>query len=390
MEHKRLNIYQRLRQWIRGLSKIQFTALIAITVLLCLGSAGALYLRRLSDMEKVFEDIDWGLTDNQDSSPNMDSVFAGRKIINIALLGHDSDDKRVKKRLKGYTGLVDTIMIAAVNIETGEVDIVSIPRDSYVPIYNQGKYKDKINSANFWGWSNGLSGVEDNVEAGIITQVETISAVLGQVPIHFYVTVDMEAVVEIVDIMGGVWYDVPKRTYHKSGRIIAEPGYQRLSGKKFLDYVRSRVDGGDYQRAKKQQNVMVALFQQFKQTNQLVNVPQILLSMNNKIRTNLTLEQIAALALFGTRKVDSKNIATHTVEGTLTWGAIPGRPEGNNYYLIDHKQRVQLIEEIWGKVVEPGPPDILLPAKKKSKDTEIDSDDPSYELDDISDFSSEP
>jgi len=384
VEHKRLNIYQRLRQWIRGLSKIQFTALIAITVLLCLGSAGALYLRRLSDMEKVFKDIDWTGEDNEADSPDMNAAFSGQKIINIALLGHDSNDARVKKRRKGYTGLVDANMVAAVNIETGEVNIVSIPRDSYVPIYKQGKYKDKLAHANFFGWRKGIPGIEDKVEAGLITQVETISNVLGGVPIHFYVSLDMEAVREIVDIIGGVWYDVPKRTYHKSGRIIAEPGYQRLSGKKFLDYVRSRVDGGDYQRAKKQQNVMVALFQQFKQTNQLVNVPQILLSMNNKIRTNLSLEQIASLALFGTRKVDSKNIATHTVEGTLTWGAIPGRPEGNNYYLIDHKQRVQLIEEIWGKVVELGPPDILLPAKKKSKDTEIDSDDPSYELEDIS------
>ena len=389
MEHKRQSIFQRLGKWIRGLSKIQFTALIAVIILLCMGSAGALYLRRLSDMETVFNNIDWGNSDNQDGTPDMNSFFSGRKIINIALLGHDSDDKRVKKRLKGYTGLVDTIMIAAVNIKTGEVDIVSIPRDSYVPIYNQGKYKDKINSANFWGWSDGLPGVEDPVEAGIITQVETISAVLGDVPIHFYVTVDMEAVVEIVDIMGGVWYDVPKRTYHKSGRIIAEAGYQRLSGKKFLDYVRSRVDGGDYQRAKKQQNVMVALFQQFKQSNQLVNIPQILLSMNNKVKTNLSLEQIAALAILGTRKVDSKEITTHTIEGTLAWGAIPGRAEGNNYYLIDHKQRVQLIEEIWGKVVKPGPPDTLLPAKKETKETETDSNDPSFELD-PADFPSEP
>lgn len=380
MEQKRPNIFQRLGQWIRGLSKKQFIAIIAITVLLCMGSAGALYLRRLSDMEKVFQDIDWGSSDTQDSTPDLNSVFSGRKIINIALLGHDSDDKRVKKRLEGYTGLVDTIMIAAVDIETGEVDIVSIPRDSYVPIYHQGKYKDKINSANFWGWRNGLPGVEDPVEAGIITQVETISAVLGNVPIHFYVTVDMEAVVEIVDIMGGVWYDVPKRTYHKSGRIIAEPGYQRLSGKKFLDYVRSRVDGGDYKRTKKQQDVMIALFQQFKQSNQLVNIPQILLSMNNKVRTNLSLEQIAALALFGTRKVDSTNIDTHTIEGTLAWGGIPGRAEGNNYYLINHKQRVQLIEEIWGRVVEPGPADTLLPAKKPKKETETDSNDPSFEL----------
>lgn len=365
MEDNKPNILQRIQQWIRGLSKLKLTALIALIVVLCIGTASALYYRHLSNMDKVFDDIDWGNNGDNEDNLDMESLFSGRKIINIALLGHDSSEARSKTRLKGYTGLVDTIMIAAIDIESGKIDIVSIPRDSLVRIYNHGEYKDKINSANYWGWSKGLPNVEDKVEAGIISQVETISGVLGDIPIHFYVTVDMDTVIEVVDIMGGVWYDVPARTYHNSGRIIAEPGYQHFNGRRFLDYVRSRVDGGDYQRTKKQQNVMIAVFQQFKQSNQLTNIPQVMLALKNKIRTNLSLEQIASLALFGTRKVDASKISSHTIEGTLKWGAIPGRATGNNYYLIDHKQRVKLIEEIWGKVVEPGPQDKLLPAKKE-------------------------
>lgn len=389
MEQDKPNIFQRLLQWIRGLSKLKLTAFIVVIVLLCMGSAGALYLRRLSNMDKVFKDIDWGNQGNNNDNLDMDSLFDGRKIINIALLGHDGSDARSKTRKKGYTGLVDTIMIAAIDIESGDVDIVSIPRDSYVRIYNNGDYKDKINSANYWGWSKGLPDVADKVEAGIISQVETISGVLGDIPINYYITVDMDTVIEIVDIMGGVWYDVPVRTYHNSGRIIAEPGYQHFNGRKFLDFVRSRVDGGDYQRTKKQQNVMVALFQQFKESNRLAKIPQILLTMNKKIRTNLSLEQIASLALFGTRNVDGNKISSHTIEGSLKWGSIPGRPSGNNYYLIDHKQRVELIKEIWGKVVDPGPPDKLLPVKKDDPPNDK-SDIPLGEVEGMIDFPSEP
>lgn len=365
VEYKPKNVFKRIWLWLRGLSKLKLTALILMVLILCLGSAGALILHHLSDIEGVFEDIDWGGGKAGETEVDIGAVFTGRKIINIALLGHDHSESRSKTRLKGYTGLVDTIMVAAINIESGEVSVVSIPRDSYVSIYNHGNYKDKINSANYWGWSKGLPGIEDPVEAGIISQVETISQVLGDVPIHFYVSVDMDMVVEVVDIIGGVWYDVPERTYHNHGRIIAEPGYQLFSGKRFLDYIRSRVAGGDYQRTKKQQDVMIEFFSQLKQANKLTDIPKVLLTANKKTRTNLTLEQLAALALFGARKIDPKDITPYTLEGKLTWGAIPGRAEGNNYYLIDHKKRALLIEEVWNKTIEPGPADTLLPVKKK-------------------------
>jgi len=84
MKQDKPNIFQRLLQWIRGLSKLKLTALIVVIVLLCMGSAGALYLRRLSNMDKVFKDIDWGNQGNNNDNLDMDSIFEGRKIINIA------------------------------------------------------------------------------------------------------------------------------------------------------------------------------------------------------------------------------------------------------------------------------------------------------------------
>lgn len=359
------NIFQRLLQWIRGLSKLQLTALIALIVVLCIGTASALYYRHLSNMDKVFDDIDWGNGSNEDDSPDLDATFSGEKIINIALLGHDNNKARSKKRVQGYTGLVDTIMVAAINLDTAEVNLVSIPRDSLVTIYNHGSYKDKINSANYWGWRKGLPGVEDDVEAGLITQVETISSVLGGVPIHYYFSVDLDAVAELVDVVGGVWYDVPNNVYAKDGRVLVEKGYQQLDGRKFLFYVRNRRGSSDFHRAGNQQDILLSAFSQFKKAKTLVYAPQALLSLKSQYRTNLSIEQIMALALFASKEVNASNISTHVLAGRYESGGIPGRRESLPYYLLDHPKRVKLIEEIWGKVVEPGPPDKLLPPLKE-------------------------
>jgi len=391
-KHKN-QFFKKVSQWFTKLSKPKKVALITVLVLLVTASgASAWYYTRLTDMEGLFPDVTWPGGDNDPNNTlEMDDAFKDSKIINIALMGFDSNEERNESNLTinvdgvtyKYTGLVDTIMVAAINIETGEVDIVSIPRDSYVPIYNQGGWKDKINHANYWGFKNGVPNIEDRVEAGLKSQLETISAALGGVKIHYYATVNMDAVIEIVDIMGGVYLDVPERTYHKYGRIIAEPGHQWFSGRRFLDYVRSReASGGDYQRANKQQQVMLQVFDQFKQANKLINAPQVLASVRNNVKTNLSLEQIMALALFGTQKVNTSAIETHILKGTYATGGIPGRREANVYYLVDHKAQTQLVRDIWGIIINPAPADSLLPPlEEPGGDPSSQLPDPSENLD---------
>src|SRR5690606_18671145 len=123
---------------------------------------------------------------------------------------------------------------------------------------------------------------------------------------------------------------------------------QWFSGSKFLAYVRSReAAGGDYQRANKQQQVLLEVFDQFKQANKLINAPQVLASVRKNVNTNLSLEQIMALALFGTQKVNTADIDTHILKGSYAVGGIPGRRTANVYYLLDHKAQAQLVKEIW-------------------------------------------
>lgn len=362
-KRRKKNFFDNFINWLGNGGKARRIAVIVAVILLVTGGVASAWYFRLSDMEQLFPEVTWpGDDDNTDPSVDVGSAFQNSKTINIALLGFDNNEERSEERLKGYTGLVDTIMVAAINIETGAVDIVSIPRDSYVPIYNRGGGKDKINAANYYGWRLGVPDVDDPVQAGIKSQVETISAVLGGVPIHHYITVDMDAVIEIVNIMGGVWLDVPERTYHKYGRIIAEPGYQWFSGRRFLDYVRSRVaEGGDKARADKQQKVLLEAFTQFKQADKLIKAPQVLASVRKNVFTSLSVEQIMALALFGTQKVDPQEVTRHILEGAYEFGRTHEGSASNVYYLLNQKKRVELVEDVWGVTPDLWKTDYLLP-----------------------------
>ncbi|HCF49609.1 MAG TPA: LytR family transcriptional regulator, partial [Syntrophomonas sp.] len=80
-----------------------------------------------------------------------------------------------------------------------------------------------------------------------------------------YVSVDMDAVVQIVDALGGVEYNVPKNIYHKTGRLLLNKGQQVLNGRQFLIVCRNRnYRLGDLQRVKNQQDILLELFKQFK------------------------------------------------------------------------------------------------------------------------------
>ena len=372
--------FSKLSNWFLALSKKKKVALLLIALFLVSGTGvSAWYYNRLSNLNQLFPEVAWpGGEASENDSLNIDEAFKDSKIINIALMGFDRSQERGEEWNNDFAGRPDTIMVAAINIESGDINVISIPRDTLVPIYDRGGAKEKINSAFHFGWSTAYTGLTDpqaKHQSGLNSQLETISTALGGVKIHYYLSLDMDAVVEIVEIMGGVWYDVQRPTYHNTGRIIAEPGYQWFSGRRFLEYVRSRqFDEGDSQRAKNQQSILLAAFDQFKKANKLVNAPQVLLSIRNNVETNLSLEQIMALALFGTRGVDTEDINTHVLAGALTNGRLPGHNDTNNYFLLNQQKRVELIRQIWGINLSPDPTDYLLPplppAEEETEETE--------------------
>lgn len=268
-----------------------------------------------------------------------EELAAGR--LNIALLGFDGDKHRGKTSSVFRT---DTIMIASLDLKGGRVSLASIPRDSYVKIAGTNRH-DKINHAYVHGYNAGKG--QDRHQSGLDTVIRTIEDFLGGIPVHYYVTVDMDGVAAVVDRVGGVYFDVPHqvRTDYGRGRLLLDKGYQLLDGKKFLNFVRDRSVGGDFGRASRQQEIMVEAFRQIKAKGKLCDIPALYRSLKNNVKTNLNAAQIAQLAVFG-MKVKPDQIATRVFTGNSRYAASGG--VNISYVVIDEKRRVELIREVFG------------------------------------------
>jgi LCP family protein required for cell wall assembly len=185
---------------------------------------------------------------------------------NILILGIDTLETR-----PGSPPLTDTIMIISINLKTGQIGALSLPRDLW-----SEDYQTKINALYIYGH-------ERNPENPLEFPQAVISEMTG-VPIHHSMVVTMENLAELVDIIAGVEIDVEEpfvdTRFPRSDvdvTLISDPellyetisfaaGPQRMSGEMVLKYVRSRMSegdqGNDLARANRQQQVIGQLISQ--------------------------------------------------------------------------------------------------------------------------------
>lgn len=330
MEHRR-------RKKTRIKNKKRFyTIIIIVSILVISGVAyGANYYNKLRNPQDLFSPID--SEDEIDINAQFD-----KNIINILLVGFDKNEARSKTSDLFRT---DTNIVVTINLEEQTVDMISIPRDSFVTIANRGGGKDKFNSAFGYGYRFGDG--EDKEQDGFKYTMDTASELLGDIPLHYYVAVDMDVVTEVVDAIGGVEVEVPIDLIKRNGkdpkkRIEVKKGFQKLDGEGLLYYARYRqYPRGDIDRVENQQKILKATFDSLKKSNMFSSLPKIYQSVQENLETNLNLNQIAALALFG-KNMDRENIDTHTMPGLF------GNLNELSYWIIDQDKRVKLIEDIYG------------------------------------------
>ena len=253
--------------------------------------------------------------------------------VNILLTGIDYAPER-----EGRNDFrTDTIMMFSVNFATGKVDILSVPRDSYADIAFTDR-RWKINGA--YMSAGGADG------KGYECLMQTVSDTIGGVPVNYYLAVEMQAVKDIVDILGGIWYDVDYEI-DMNGRNLSK-GYQQLDGQAVLDYCRARngiTSGTDIDRIDRQQRLLMEVFRQIKKANLLTEMPQIYDTMKEKVDTNLTLEQIAALALFALDLDPETELSRYALKGEYM------QAYNATYYVLDHNITVDIISRIFNQDV---------------------------------------
>jgi LCP family protein required for cell wall assembly len=235
--------------------------------------------------------------------------------VNILLVGID---QREGVADEGYY-LTDTIIVVSIDPVRKLVSLLSIPRDLWVAI--PGYQYGRVNTAYQLGESGAYPG------GGMLLLARTITETIG-VDIDNYVLVNFNVFTAVVDLVAPNGVEVCPQTpiddpdYPDAGfgtiPVYFEAGCQRLDAERLLQYARTRAtEGSDFDRARRQQEVILSLREEVLSAGGLINfvgqIPALYTELSTSYKTNLTLEEIIALANLA-QQIDSDNIRTGQID----------------------------------------------------------------------------
>lgn len=176
----------------------------------------------------------------------------------------------------GDKGRSDTIIVLAVNPNNNSVKMLSIPRDTRTEIIGKGK-DDKINHAYAFG--------------GVPMAMDTVENFLD-IPIDYYIQINMEGFKDIVDAVGGV--TVHNDLDFTSDGFHFTKGELTLNGEKALSFSRMRYEDprGDFGRQTRQRQIIQGVINKGASLSSLTNFSDIFSALGNNVRTNLTFDQM--------------------------------------------------------------------------------------------------
>lgn len=204
--------------------------------------------------------------------------------ISILFLGIDDNEGREKNGQSIEHSRSDAMILSTFNQKKHQIRMLSIPRDtiSYIPKVG---YYDKITHAHAYG--------------GPIASMDSVEATMN-VPVDYYVRVNMKAFVEAVDELGGIYYDVPynlnEPNSDDTGRIKIKKGYQKLNGDQALAVARTRHQDSDLKRGKRQMDLIKILFQKAQSLDSIDKLDNVVTIVGKNAKHNLTKKEIKALA----------------------------------------------------------------------------------------------
>ncbi len=216
-------------------------------------------------------------------------------------------------------GRSDTMLVVTVNEKLGKTTIVSIPRDSYTEIVGYGT-NDKINHAYAFGQEK--------------MSINSVQNMLN-IPIDYYVTVDMGGLMGLVDAVGGL--DItPVLTFTYEGESFTEGVDRHVDGEAALRYARMRYDDpeGDMGRQKRQQYVIQKLVEKLLNITSVTRYEEILKTLENSVRTNFTLDKL--LSVKNNYPKALKNFESDKISGA---GTMIG---GIYYFVVPEDERLRI------------------------------------------------
>ena len=268
-----------------------------------------------------------------------DQGTAGEALINILLIGAD--------QRSGSLFRTDTLIIASIRPAQQVVTLISIPRDLFV--YIPEWTMQRINTAYLHGEMVKYPG------RGAALLKDTIRYNLG-VRIDHIAIVNFNGFKKIVDTLGGI--DLPLSCPYTDWRVInpngnlenpanwqlftVEPGLVHMDGELALWYARSRLRSNDYDRGRRQQEVLRGMYTQAMKLNIIPRLPDLYQQIGDAIKTDMRLENILMLAPMAL-KLDAPRIRSFYINNRLVkaWWT----PEGANVLLPKRDKIQALIQE---------------------------------------------
>ena len=253
------------------------------------------------------EEIDWG----EGNRPHSGGERKSEDYYTVLILGRDT----------GGGGNTDTMLLASYDVTNQKATVMSIPRDTMVNVPYDIK---RINAVYNYGGGG---------DEGIQYLYKEISQLVGFEP-DYQVVVEWDAVGEIVDAMGGVWFDVPRNMNYDDPyqdlHIHQEKGYRLLSGDDAMQVLRYRHDNdmhygypdGDLGRIKTQQAFLSAMVEQLLKVENVPKIRQFIQVFQDNVETDLSFQNIlwfAKKAVFGGLSMENVEFVTMPNKNVSAW-----------------------------------------------------------------------
>lgn len=271
-------------------SLMRYIMLLVMTLLCTLGFYG---LRLYSQAKYTAETMYTPTTAGKQAA----AKIKARKPISILLLGADTGAVG-----RTYQGNSDTMIICTIDPQHSQTKLLSIPRDTNAEIVGTENFRMfKINDAYTRGGS---------------TMARATAEKLLNVPLNYFVTIDMGGLQTIVDALGGVDVLVPfSFTSSHTGNQHFTKGMMHLDGEHALAYARMRYEDpkGDYGRQQRQQQIIKAVVKKAISTKGLTQFSAILKTLSKNVKTDLSFDDM--VAIFQNYRGAAKHISTTSLQG---------------------------------------------------------------------------
>jgi len=291
---------------------------VLFTVLTAGGYGAFLYSKAQSVIDDSYKPLD-RQSDKRDKQVNPD-------VDNISVLFVGIDDSEARNFESASR--TDALMLATLNEKDKSIKLLSIPRDSLVYIPSKG-YEDKINHA--YG------------KGGITSTIETVEELLD-VPVDYYVQMNFEAFIDVVDALDGIEVEVPfelreKDSTDRNGAVYLKPGLQTLDGEEALALARTRKLDNDIERGKRQQEILKSIMKKAASAKSITKYSDVMEAVGDNMQTDLSFSEMKALIDYATAgsSLDVETMSLLGADATI---------DGVYYYQLDEEALQQTILDL--------------------------------------------